>query len=86
MQKRSAHPGRYEISLPTKSSTTKNTVQVCRRVNRKNSGVISNFILLIIRHIIALRLLLLRRGIMMAIDEGRVGGKGTILSRLETQT
>lgn len=52
-------------------------VLVCRRAKRKNSGVISNFILLIIRHIIALRLPLpRRRGIMMAIDEGWVWVKG----------
>lgn len=77
MQRRSAHPGRYEVSLPTTKSTTDNTVLVCRGVKRKNSGVISNFILLIIRHIIALRLLLpKRRGIMMAIDRGRQGFKG----------
>lgn len=84
MQRRSAHPGRYKISLPTtESSTTDNVVLVCRGAKRKNNGVISNFILLIIRHIIALRLPLLRRGIMMATDEGWVGGEGTGLSPLE---
>lgn len=88
MQRRSAHPGRYDISLPTTTkSTTDNTVLVCRGAKRKNSGVISNFILLIIRHIIALRLLLpKRRGIMMATDEGRAGVQGTVLSHLETKT
>lgn len=59
---------------------------VCRGAKRKNSGVISNFILLITRHITALRLLLpKRRGIMMAKDEGQAGVQGTVLSHLETK-
>lgn len=75
VQRTSAHPRRY-ISLPTTKSTTDNTVMACRGAKRKNSGLISNFILLIIRHITDLRLLLpKRRGIMMAIDEGGQGFK-----------
>lgn len=72
MQRRSAQPGKYDISLPptTTRSTTDNTALVCRGAKRKDSGVISNFILLIA----TLRLLLPdRRGIMMAIDKGRAG-------------
>lgn len=72
MQRRSAQPGKYDISLPptTTKSTTDNTALVCRGAKRKDSGVISNFILLIT----TLRLLLpKRREIMMAIDKGRAG-------------
>lgn len=79
MQRRSAQPGKYDISLPptTTKSTTVNTALVCRGAKRKDSGVISNFILLII----ALRLLLpKRRGIMMAIDKGRTGVQRTVFS------
>lgn len=78
MQRRSAQPGKYDISLPlTTKSTTVNTALVCRGAKRKDSGVISNFILLII----ALRLLLpKRRGIMMANDKGRTGVQKTEFS------
>lgn len=88
MQRRNAHPERYDISLPTTTkSTTDNTVLVRRGAKRKNSGVISNFILLIMRHIIALRLLLPKpRGIMTAIDEGLAGVQGIVVSHLETKT
>lgn len=85
MQRRSAQPGKYDISLPPTitKSTTDNTALVCRGAKRKDSGVISNFILLII----ALRLLLpKRRGIMMAIDKGRTGVQRTVLSHRETKT
>lgn len=80
MQRRSAQPGKYDISLPptTTKSTTDNTALVCRGAKRKDSGVISNFILLIL----ALRLLLpKRRGIMMAIDKGRTGVQSIISPR-----
>lgn len=80
MQRRSAQPGKYDISLPptTTKSTTDNTALVCRGAKRKDSGVISNFILLIL----ALRLLLpKRRGIMMAIDKGRAGVQSIISPR-----
>lgn len=80
MQRRSVQPGKYDISLPptTTKSTTDNTALVCRGAKRKDSGVISNFILLIT----TLRLLLpKRRGIMMAIDKGRAEIlKGSIIS------
>lgn len=70
MQRRSAHPGKYDISLPTTKLTTDNTALVRREAKRKNSGVTSNTTLLIIRHIAALRLLLPKgSGIMMATDE-----------------
>lgn len=77
VQRRSAHPGRYDISLPTRTkSTTDNTVLVCREAKRKNSRVISNFILLIIGHITAPRLLLPKgRESMTATDEKRAGVK-----------
>lgn len=79
MQRRSAQPEKYDISLPptTTKSITVNTALVCRGAKRKDSGVISNFILLII----ALRLLLpKRKGIMMAIDKGRAGVQRTVFS------
>lgn len=77
VQRRSAHPGRYDISLPTRTkSTTDNTVLVCREAKRKNSRVISNFILLIIGHVTAPRLLLPKgRERMTATDEERAGVK-----------
>lgn len=87
VQRRSAHPGRYDISLPTRTkSTTDNTVLVWREAKRKNSRVISNFILLIIGHVTALRLLLPKgRESMTATDEKRAGVE-TVLSHLETNT